>query len=77
MRKKFAALLLSVIKSFKQKNVEPRLLTSAVLVLTEYNDPAIGKPLLEREKEALMKTHSVDQIVDVLRPHMTFLNWNL
>ena len=77
MRKKFAALLLSIIKSFKQENVEPRLLTSAVLVLTEYDDPAIGKPLLEREKEVLMKAQSVDQIFDVLRPHMTFFNYEI
>ena len=77
MRKKFAALLLSVIKSFKQENVEPRLLTSAVLVLTEYDDPAIGKPLLEREKEVLVKAQSVDQIFDVLRPHMTFFNYEI
>ena len=77
MRKKFAALLLSIIKSFKQENVEPRLLISAVLVLTEYDDPAIGKPLLEREKEVLVKAQSVDQIFDVLRPHMTFFNYEI
>ena len=77
MRKKFAALLLSIIKSFKQQNVEPQLLTSAVLVLTEYDDPAVGKPLLEREKEALMKAQSVDHIFHVLRPHMTFFNYEI
>ena len=41
MRKKFAALLVNVIK---EQNVEPTLLTFVVLALTEYNDPTIGKP---------------------------------
>ena len=44
MRKKFAALLVNVIKSCKEQNVEPTLLTFAVLALTEYDDPVIGKP---------------------------------
>ena len=77
MRKKFAALLVNVIKSFKEQNVEPTLLISAVLALTEHNDPAIGKPLLEREREALMKAQSVDHIFHVLRPHMTFFNYEI
>ena len=77
MRKKFAALLVSVIKSFKEQNVEHTLLISAVLALTEYDDPAIGKPLLEREREALMKAQSVDHIFHILRPHMTFFNYEM
>ena len=77
MRKRFAALLLSVIISFKQQDIEPRLLSSAVLALTEYDEPGIGKPLLEREKEALMKAQSVDDTFDVLRPHMTFFNYEI
>ena len=77
MRKKFASLLLSVINSFKHQGIDPRELATAILVLTEYGDPAIGKPLLERDKEALLKAQTIDHTFDVLRPHMTFFNYEI
>ena len=55
MRKKFASLLVNVINSFKHQGIDPRELASAVLALTEYEDSAIGKPLLDREKGSLKK----------------------
>ena len=77
MRKKFASLLVNVINSFKRQGIDPRELASSVLALTEHNDPAIGKPLLERHKDALMKAQTVDHTFDVLRPHMTFFNYEI
>ena len=77
MRKKFASLLLSVINSFQRQSIDPRKLATAILVLTEYDDPAIGKPLLERDKENLMKAQTVDHTFDILRPHMTFFNYEI
>ena len=77
MRKKFASLLVNVISSFKHQGIDPRELASAVLALTEYDDPAIGKPLLEREKDSLKKAQLVDDTFDILRPHMTFFNYEI
>ena len=77
MRKKFASLLVNVINSFKCQGINPRELASSVLALTEYEDRAIGNPLLERHKEALMKAQTVDHTFDVLRPHMTFFNYEI
>ena len=77
MRKKFASLLLNVVHSFKCQNIDPRELATGILALTEHDDPAIGKPLLERHKDALMKAQTVDHTFDVLRPHMTFFNYEI
>ena len=77
MRKKFASLLVNVINSFQHQGIDPRRITSTVFALTEYDDPIIGKPLLERDKEALMKAQTVDHTFDVLRPHMTFFNYEI
>ena len=77
MRKKFASLLLSAVTSFKRQNIDPRELATGILALTEYDDPAIGKPLLKKDKEALMKAQSVDHIFDVLQPHMIFFNYEI
>ena len=77
MRKKFASLLVNVINSFQHQVIDPRRLASTVLALTEHNDPAIGKPLLEKHKDALMKALTVDHTFDVLRPHMTFFNYEI
>ena len=68
---------MNVINSFQHQGINPRRLASTVLALTEYDDPAIGKPLLERDKEALMKAQLVDDTFDVLRPHMTFFNYEI
>ncbi|MGJ8945972.1 hypothetical protein AB9K17_24075, partial [Salmonella enterica subsp. enterica serovar Kentucky] len=46
MRKKFASLFVDVVNSFENQGIKPRKLATAVLALTEYDDPAIGKPLL-------------------------------
>ena len=77
MRKKFASLLVSVVYSFQNQDINPRKIVTAILALTEYDDPAIGKPLLEREKQALKKSQSIDDTFDVLRPHMTFFNYEI
>ena len=77
MRKKFASLLVSVVSSFKHQGIKPRLLASTILALTEYDDYSIGKPLLEKDKDALMRAQTIDDIFDVLRPHMTFFNYEL
>ena len=77
MRKKFASLLLSIINSFKRQGIDPRELATAILTLIEFDDPAIGKPLLERDKENLMKAPTIDHTFDILRPHMTFFNYEI
>ena len=77
MKKKFAALLWKTIESFKHQVISPQTLINGVLAVTEYEDPLVGKPLLEREKEALAKAHSIDAIFNILRPHMTFFNYEV
>lgn len=77
MKKKFAALLWKTIESFKHQIISPQTLINGVLAVTEYEDPSIGKPLLEREKEALAKAHSIDAIFNILRPHMMFFNYEI
>ena len=77
MRKKFASLLVNVVTSLKRQGINPRELATTVLALTEYDDTAIGKPLLERHKDDLMKAQTVDHTFDVLRPHMTFFNYEI
>ena len=77
MKKKFAALLWRTIESFKCQGISPRSLINGVFALTEYEDLSIGKPLLEWEKEALAKAQSIDVIFDILRPHMTFFNYEI
>ena len=77
MRKKFASLLVNVVNSLKRQGINTRELATTVLALTEYDDPAIGKPLLEREKETLKKAQSIDDTFDILRPHMTFFNYEI
>ena len=77
MKKKFASLLVDVMDSFKDRGIGPQDITSCILALTEYDDPAIGKPLLERQKEELKRAQSVNDTFDVLRPHMTFFNYEI
>ena len=77
MKKKFAALLWNTVESFKHQGISPRSLITGVLAVTEYEDPSVGKPLLEREKEMLAKAQNVDVIFDILRPHMTFFNYEI
>ena len=77
MRTKFAALLWKTTESFKHQRITPRSLINGVFALTEYDDPSVGKPLLEREKEALTNAQSIDTIFDILRPHMTFFNYEI
>ena len=77
MRKRFASLLLSIVHSFKHQNIDPRELATGILALTEHDDPVIGKPLLEKHKDDLMKAQTVDHTFDVLRPHMTFFNYEI
>ena len=74
MKKKFASLLVDIIISFKDRGIDPQDITSCILALTEYDDPAIGKPLLERQKEKLRRAKNVNRIFDIVRPHMTFFN---
>ena len=77
MKKKFAALLWNTVESFKHQGISPRSIITGVLAITEYEDPSVGKPLLEREKETLGKAQNVDVIFDILRPHMTFFNYEI
>ena len=75
MKKKFAALLWNIIDSFKSQCIDTQSLVTGILALTEYEDSSVGKPLLEHEKDSLMKAKTVDQIFHILRPHMTFFNY--
>ena len=77
MKKNFAALQWKTIESFKDQRINPRTLINGVFAVTEYEDPSIGKPLLKREKEVLAKAQSIDVIFDILRPHMTFFNYEI
>ena len=77
MRKKFASLLVNVVNSFQHQEIDPRKVATTVLALTEYDDPAVGKPLLEREKQDLKKAQSIDDTFDIIRPHMTFFNYEI
>ena len=77
MKKKFAALVWKTVESFKCQKISPRSLITGVLYLTEGEDPFVGKPLLEREKERLAEVQNIDTIFDILRPHMTFFNYEI
>ena len=77
MKKKFAVLLWNTTESFKDQGISPRTLINGVLALTEYENPSVGKPLLEREKERLAEAQNIDEIFDILRPHMTFFNYEI
>ena len=77
MKKKFASLFVDVMDSFKDRGIGPQDITSYILALTEYDDPAIGKPLLERQKEELKRAQTVNDTFDILRPHMTFFNYEI
>ena len=77
MKKKFAKLQWNTVESFKQQGMSPRSLITGVLAITEHEDPSIGKPLLEREKEALAKVQNIDAIFDIIRPHMSFFNYEI
>ena len=75
MKKKFAALLWDISDSFKSQGIDVQSLVTGILALTEYEDSSVGKPLLEHEKDTLMKAKTVDQIFHILRPHMSFFNY--
>ena len=77
MKKKFASLFVGVMDSFKDRGIGPQDIASRILALTEYDDPAIGKPLLERQKEELKRAQTVNDTFDILRPHMTFFNYEI
>ena len=77
MKKKFAALVWNTVESFKHQGISPRSLITGVLYLTEGEDPSVGKPLLEQEKERLAEAQNIDAIFDILRPHMTFFNYEI
>ena len=73
MKRKFASLLVDIIISFKCQGIDPDDIISCILEVTEH-DPAISKPLLERQKEELKRAKNVNLIFDIVRPHMTFFN---
>ena len=75
MKKKFAALLWDIIDSFNGQDIDVKSLVTGILALTEYEDSSVGKPLLEHEKDSLMKAKDIDQIFHILRPHMSFFNY--
>jgi hypothetical protein len=77
MRKKFASLLLKLVISFKQQGTLPRNLATGILALTQHNDSDSCKPLLIRHEEDLKRAKTVDDIFDILRPHMTFFNYEI
>ena len=77
MKRNFASLFVDVIFSFKDRGIDPDDITSCILAMTEYDDPSIGKPLLERLKEELKRAKSVNDTFDVLRPHVTFFNYEI
>ena len=77
MKKKFAALVWNTVESFKRQGISPTSLITGVLYLTEGEDPSVGKPLLEQEKERLAEAQNTDAIFDILRPHMTFFNYEI
>ena len=76
MKTEFASLFVDVIFSFKDRGIDPQDITSCILALAEC-DPAISKPLLERLKEELKRAKSVNDTFDVLRPHVTFFNYEI
>ena len=77
MRKKFAALLMKTAESFNHQGKTPQSLATGVLTITEYDDRSIGKPLLKWEKKKLANARDVYAIFDILRPHMTFFNYEI
>jgi hypothetical protein len=72
MRENFASLLLNLCISFKRQGTSPRDLATGILALTQHSDS--DKPLLIRYEEDLKRAQTVDDIFDILRPHVTFFN---
>jgi hypothetical protein len=75
MREKFASFTLNLGISFEQQGISPRTLARGILLLTQHNDS--DKPLLVRHEKDLKMAESVDDIFDILRPHVTFFNYEI
>ena len=76
----FALLCWKARDSFEQRGITPQTLASALLDLTVYKDPSASScfiSLLKDKEEALKRAQSVHETFDVLRPHMSFFNYEI
>ena len=76
----FALLCWKARDSFEQRSITPQTLASALLDLMVYKDPSASScfiSLLKDKEEALKRAQSVHETFDVLRPHMSFFNYEI
>ena len=74
----FALLCCKARDSFTRRGITPQDLAYVLLDLMAYKPSSrTSIPLLEQEKNALMTAQSVQETFNVLRPHMSFFNYEI
>ena len=76
----FAHLCWKARDSFELRGITPQTLASALLDITVFKDPSASNcfvPLLKEKEETLMRAQSVHETFHVLRPHMSFFNYEI
>ena len=77
MIKRFANLLDETSTSLAARGVSVQRLALRALSLGAYESEEILKPLLSEDERRLMNSSSIDEAFLVLRPHMSFFNFEL
>ena len=76
----FAHLCWKARDSFELRGITPQTLASALLDITVFKDPSASNcfvPLLKEKEETLTRAQSVHETFCVLRPHMSFFNYEI
>ena len=73
----FAKLLDEVCVSLKKQGISVQNLAKHALSIDAYDSDAIQKPLLSEDEKQLTRSKTIDEAILVLRPHMSFFNFEL
>ena len=73
----FAKLLDKMRVSLKQRDISVQSLAACALSLGAYESDIIQKPLLSEDEKDLRSSKTIDEVFLVLRPHMSFFNFEL
>ena len=77
MIKRFANLLDETSTSLAARRVSVQRLALRALTLGAYESEEILKPILSEDEQKLMNSSSIDETFLILRPHMSFFNFEL
>ena len=77
MIKRFANLLDETSTSLAARRVSVQRLALRALTLGAYESEEILKPILSEDEQKLMNSSSIDEAFLILRPHMSFFNFEL